>query len=198
MGHYFGKNKLICDYQNFYSKLYRYDRIVSVWKQRSLTLMGKNLLINALLNSSFSFNVQIESPPKEFIKAIESRNKTFLWDGGVPKIAHHSIIGDYSQGGIKYKDLDTFIKSINLKFILRLKKSVNSNSTVLARYWIMQYFQIPVRHTNLEELYFFEFFDKKINILDCKIKLSKCSHFICIYWALMKHCCRNILRLLNL
>ena len=67
--------------------------------------MGKNLLINALLNTSFSFNAQIESPQKEFIKAIESCNKTFLWDGGVSKIAHHSIIGDYSQGALSTKIL---------------------------------------------------------------------------------------------
>ena len=177
LGHYFGKNKMICDYQNFYAKLYNYDKIVSVWKQRSLTLMGKNLLINALLNTTFSFNSQIEAPPKEFLKAIESRNKAFLWDGGVSKIAHHSLIGEYSQGGIGYKDLDMFIKSINLKFIVRLKERVNSNSTILAKYWIMQYFQIPVNPTNSEEFYIFDFFDNKINILDCKFKMPKISQW---------------------
>ena len=61
--------------------------------------MGKNLLINSLLNSLFIFNAQIEIPPPEFIKIIEEKNKNFLWGGGVAKIAHNSIIGDYQEGG---------------------------------------------------------------------------------------------------
>ena len=97
LGHHFGKNKMVCDYHNFYSKLNKYDKIVNSWKQRSLTIIGKNLLINALLNSLFSFNAQIEHPPVEFLKEIESKNKKFLWDGGVSKIAHHSIIGIFHK-----------------------------------------------------------------------------------------------------
>ena len=89
-----------------------------MWKQRNLTIFGKNLLINALSNSLFLFNAQIDNPPNDFIKLADSVNKDFLWGGGTPKIAHHSIIADYNQGGIKYKDLSCMISSINMKFIL--------------------------------------------------------------------------------
>jgi hypothetical protein len=50
-----------------------------------------------LLNSLFTFNAQIEIPPVEFIQMVDTKNKNFLW-GGTPKIAHHSIIGDYHEG----------------------------------------------------------------------------------------------------
>ena len=73
------------------------DKIVSMWKMRSLTIMGRNTLLKALINSLFMFNAQIEFPPKEFIKIIETKNKQFLWDGGIAKIAHHSLIGDFDQ-----------------------------------------------------------------------------------------------------
>ena len=43
--------------------------------------------------------------------------------GGTPKITHNTIIADYSEGGIKYKDLDSFIKSINVKFLVNLKRN---------------------------------------------------------------------------
>ena len=75
----------------------------------------KNLLINSLLNSLFAFNAQIEIPPIDIIKIVDQKNKNFLW-GGTPKIAHHSIRGDYCEGGIKYKDLTTFVMSVNFKF----------------------------------------------------------------------------------
>ena len=106
LGHFFGKNKIVCDYNNFYSKLNKMDKIVRLWKMRSLTIMGRNMLINSLLNSLFLYNAQIEFPPKEFIKSVEQKNKHFLWDGGVAKIAHHSLIADYPLGGIRYKDLE--------------------------------------------------------------------------------------------
>ena len=40
------------------------------------------MLINALSNSLFIFNAQIEAPPIEFIKEAEKIKKDFLWGGG--------------------------------------------------------------------------------------------------------------------
>ena len=53
LGHYHGKNKIICDFQNFFSKLENIEKIMNIWKQRYLTIFGKNLLINSLCNSLF-------------------------------------------------------------------------------------------------------------------------------------------------
>ena len=33
VGHYFSKNKMICDFQNFYSKLNKVEKIMYIWKQ---------------------------------------------------------------------------------------------------------------------------------------------------------------------
>ena len=41
LGHYFGKNKIICNYQNFYSKIIKMEKVTNIWKQRNLTLIGK-------------------------------------------------------------------------------------------------------------------------------------------------------------
>ena len=172
LGHFFGKDKTICDFQNFYSKIRKFEKIENIWRQRSLTLMGKNLLINSLLNSLFIFNSQIEIPPPEFIKMVDTKNKSFLW-GGTAKIAHHSIIGDYDEGGIKYKDLKTFVMSINYKFLLRVNTSCNLNSTCLLRFWLLQLFNIPVTQTNDDQRYFYEFFCKRLNVLDCKIRVPR-------------------------
>ena len=119
-----------------------------------------------MLNSLFSFNAQIEHPPVEFLKEIESKNKKFLWDGGVSKIAHHSIIGDFPQGGIRYKDLDSHLTAINLEFILRLRQATVQNSTCLPRYWLMSFFDIPVQDAEGDKQYFQEFFDDRLSILD--------------------------------
>ena len=63
LGHYFGKNQLICNYQNFYSKIKKVERILNMWKQRDLTIFGKNVLLTSLINSQLLYNAQIEIPP---------------------------------------------------------------------------------------------------------------------------------------
>ena len=95
LGHYHGKSELVCKYQNFYSKLEKMSKILNIWRQRNLTLIGKNLLINSLSTSLFIFNAQIDIPPVDFIKLVESLHNNFLWSGGMPKIAHHTIIVNY-------------------------------------------------------------------------------------------------------
>ena len=133
----------------------------------------KNLLINSLLNSLFAFNAQIEIPPIDIIKIVDQKNKNFLW-GGTPKIAHYSIIGDYCEGGIKYKDLTTFVMSVNFKFLIKLIVDCHLNSTCLLRLWLKQLFKIPlVQGTNVEQKYFFDFVSQSQNILDFKFKLPR-------------------------
>ena len=140
---------------------------------RSLTLFGRNVLINSLLNSLFMYNAKIESPPKEFVRIIENKNKKFLWEGGVAKIAHHSLIGDYKQGGIRYKDIDSMIQAQNIKSLLRINTTSTLNSTCVPRLWLMSFFQIPLSEGDSEEGDFQKFFSNNMNLLDCKLKVPK-------------------------
>ena len=173
LGHFFGKNRLICEYQNYYSKLSKYDKITAVWKQRELTIFGRNLLINSLLNSLFLFNSQVEAPPRDFIRILETKNKSFLWNGGVAKIAHHSLIGSFMQGGINYKDIEATLESLNFKYIQRLLDQKITNSNCLPKYWLMKLFKIPIKYEFNDDQYFKEYFESHLNILDCNLDIPK-------------------------
>ena len=109
------------------------------------------------------------------MKIIEARNKEFLWESGVAKIAHHSIIGDYNQGGIRYKDIAATVKSMNLKFVIRLSSHVTTNSMCLPKYWMKKLFNIPIESNDLESQYITSFLDNQLNILNCRFKLPKKS-----------------------
>ena len=56
LGHFYGKSQIVCNFNNFYSKLEKVDKIVNMWNMRSLIIMGKNTLIKSLINSLFMFN----------------------------------------------------------------------------------------------------------------------------------------------
>ena len=174
LGHYYGKSDLICNYQNFYSKIGKMEKTLNMWKQRNLTWIGKILLINALSTSIFTFNAQIDIPPVDFLIAVEKLHKNFLWQG-VPKISHKTLISDYKDGGLKYRDLQSFIDSINLKFVQNLVINDTSNHTVLPKFWVKRLFKIPTEPD--EQRYFYEYFDGKLNVLNCIFKLPRVVNY---------------------
>ena len=60
----------------------------------------------------------------------------FLWNGKKPKINYttvgtHTVVGNYSQGGLKLPDLDTIIKSFRVKWMIRIKTEKPSWANVL-------------------------------------------------------------------
>ena len=85
----------------------------------------------------------------------------------------HSIIGDYHEGGIKYKDLYTFVMAVNFKFLLILLNSSNLNSTCLLQCLLHQLFKIPTERNNDDHRYFHDFFINTLSILDCKFKVPR-------------------------
>ena len=173
LGHHFGHNKLICNYHNFYSKLIKIEKITQIWNQRNLTLFGKNILISALINSQILFNSQIETPPLEFLKMTEKLKKSFLWGGGIPKIAHHSIIGSISDGGINYKDTHSQINSLNLKFIINLN-NCKSNRAILPKFWILNFFRKTSNIKEVDKLYFDNQIEQNLDIITkCYFKLPR-------------------------
>ena len=174
LGHFFGKSQLVCDYQNFYKKLEKIKKILSIWKQRNLTLIGKNILINALSSSLFIYNAQIELPPTDFVKLVEKQHKEFLW-AGVPKIAHNTLIANYENGGIKYKDLNCFIDAINVKFLQNIVTNPAPNHLALPDLWVKTLFKIPTLPER--EPYFYNFFQNTLNILDCKIQIPRIGNY---------------------
>ena len=174
LGHFYGKSELACNFHNFYNKLEKIKKILNIWKQRKLTLIGKTLLIKSLSTSLFVFNSQIDTPPEDFIKLVEELHKNFLWSGA-PKIAHNAIIATYKCGGLNYKDLQSFIAAINVKFLQKLLVNPADGHLVLPNMWIKKFFNIPT--TPDEHPYYWDFFKNNLHILNCLVKIPRKNKF---------------------
>ena len=107
-------------------------------------------------------------------------HKQFLW-GGVPKIAHRTLIANYEYGGIGYRDLNEFISSMNVKFIQNLPLVSETSHTVLPILWIKQLFKISTGDTG-------DYFSTCLNILDCKYKTPRKAFYRGhpFYFAILK------------
>ena len=49
---------------------------------------------------------------KKFLDDLNEIQKDFIWRGRKPKIKHTSLIGDYSEGGMKDIDIKAKLESL--------------------------------------------------------------------------------------
>ena len=62
----------------------------------------------------------MSSTPNVIIDKLEMLQKDFIWSGKNPKIKHSTLIGDYSDGGLKDVDIKAKLKSLKLSWLKRL------------------------------------------------------------------------------
>ena len=102
---------------NYNEKLDKVRNVLSCWKYRRLTLTGKIIVLKSLVASQL---VYVLSPLHTNAKVIKEVNKlffSFLWNGRGDKIKRDIIINDYSNGGLKMIDIQSFTKSLKATWI---------------------------------------------------------------------------------
>ena len=117
----YDKNKLL--EHNFGKKIKVQDlkKTLNLWKMRSLSLMGKVLILKALAMSKITYACNFITPNEDIMKDINSILFNFLWDGKPDKIKRRTVIADYKEGGIRMPDIKSRIKTIKIMWIKRLK-----------------------------------------------------------------------------
>ena len=102
---------------NYNEKLDKVRNVLSCWKYRRLTLVGKITVLKSLVASQL---VYVLSPLHTNVKIIKEVNKlffSFLWNGKGDKIKRDIITNDYANGGLKMIDIQSFNKSLKATWI---------------------------------------------------------------------------------
>ena len=102
---------------NYNEKVDKVRNVLSCRKYRRLTLFGKIAVLKSLVASQL---VYILSPLRTNEKAIKEVNKlfyTFLWNEKGDKIKRDIMINDYSNGGLKMIDIQSFKKSLKATWV---------------------------------------------------------------------------------
>ena len=63
----------------------------------------------------------------EFVGSVKENLLRFLWNDGTAKIKYNSIISGKYEGGLKFPDIDSIIKTCR---ILWLKRFLNENDSL--------------------------------------------------------------------
>ena len=120
LGVHYSYNKEIIKTKNFLTVIEDMENVISVWRMRNLTLLGKITILKTLVMSKIVFISFLSEVPKLIIDALTKIQNDFLWDGKRAKVKHTALINSYEQGGLKSLDIGSKIKALQMSWIKRL------------------------------------------------------------------------------
>ncbi|KAL9989282.1 hypothetical protein ACROYT_G003815 [Oculina patagonica] len=104
LGVFFSYDTTKADKLNFDEKLRSMEKVLNIWKNRKLTLIGRINIVKTLALSKLIFNSSNLSLPKDLPDTINNMIFNFIWEGKPPKIKKTTVIGQKNKGGLKMID----------------------------------------------------------------------------------------------
>jgi len=102
---------------NYKEKIEKIRKILSCWKYRRLTLLGKITVLKSLAASQLVYLLSPLQSDYNVINEIDKLFYQFLWNGRGDKIKRKVMINDYRDGGLKMIDLISFNKSLKATWV---------------------------------------------------------------------------------
>lgn len=118
LGVYLGDKKHV-DILNWKDKIVKMNRIVNMWKQRNLSLLGRATVITNLLTSRVWYTLMVQTIPDWAIDAIKKLSIDFLWKGHKHLVKYDTIIAKKDKGGLNIPDISMKRSAFRLKTIAR-------------------------------------------------------------------------------
>ncbi len=112
LGIYIGHDKAACYKKNWVDKLECIDKLLERWKQRGLTILGKVLIVKALIIPKLVHNFTLLKTPDGILARIEKVLYKYIWNKK-ERIKRNTIISGIDKGGISM--VDTMCKNMSIK-----------------------------------------------------------------------------------
>ena len=120
LGVHFDYDELSRKKANFEAILKSIKRILSMWKWRGLTLIGKIQIVKSFAIPKFMSKASLIHVSNDLIQEANKEFFNFIWKGK-DKIKRCALINDIEYGGLKMMDLESMIRA---QRIICLKKYI--------------------------------------------------------------------------
>lgn len=118
--------------------------IIQMWKNRSLTPVGKIQVVNTLINSLFTYKLQVlPSPDAKFLIAYKRMITQFIWNQKKPRISYQRLISSYPSGGQQLRDLGVTARSLKLA---RVEQLLDPQNNMIWKVAFQQKFQVKIEY----------------------------------------------------
>ena len=119
LGIYFSLNPDVKEVMNYKEILSKIKRLLSWWKQRDLTLMGKVQLVKVFVLPKLIYISSLMVTPDWVFEELDKVVFDFIWRGR-DKIKRNILYLDYDRGGLKFINFRVFVKAQRIMWIKRL------------------------------------------------------------------------------
>ena len=120
---------------NWEPRVSKLEKCVSRWQSRSLSLIGKVLILNILGLSKLLFVSSILSPPRWASDRINKIIWPFLWGSRIETVARRSLISPVADGGLGLRDFWTQGLASRLALLIRGISEQQWKSFYLVKYF---------------------------------------------------------------
>ena len=107
------------EHDNWEPRLSKLDKCVSSWKNRSLSMIGKVLVLNILGFPKLLFVSSTLSPPRWVYDRINQIIWPFLWGSRIETVARKSIFCPISEGGLGLREFRSHGQASGLSILCR-------------------------------------------------------------------------------
>ena len=102
-------------------------KTIRVWQNRNLTLVGRIVIVKSLLLSQITHILAtLPTPSQETIKELNKILFTFVWGSKRNPVGRKRLCQSVRDNGLGMIDIDSFIKSLKIRWVKRLIIGLNS------------------------------------------------------------------------
>jgi hypothetical protein len=110
--------------KNYNDKFFEVKKLFGIWLQRSITPLGRVAVLKSLILSKLiHLWILLPDPPPQFIDKLQKECFKFVWNGKQDRITRATAIRSVKTGGLNIPDLKTYMASLKLIWIKKLKIS---------------------------------------------------------------------------
>ena len=120
---------------NWEPKLSKLDKMLTMWKSRSLSMVGKSLIINVLGVSKLLYLARVLVTPRWVIDRYNSLIWTFLWGSKIEPVARKTLHCPIDKGGLGIVDFEVKGRALRLASSLLVLEDSSPSCFYLAKYF---------------------------------------------------------------
>lgn len=124
------------DPDNWQSKLNKLEKNLNIWKTRSLSFVGKALIINVLGANKFWFLARVLPTPEWVISRFKSLVFAFLWNSEMETVSRQTLLAPVEDGGLGIIDFLAKSKALKISLVVSSLVKQESKAFYLTKYFI--------------------------------------------------------------
>ena len=136
LGVWYSNGLVNVDPDNWQSKLNKLEKNLNLWKSRSLSFVGKALIINTLGASKFWFLAKLLPTPEWVISRFKTLVFNFLWNSKIETVSRQTLSAPVKDGGLGIIDFLPKSKALRISLVVSTIVNHDSKAFYLTKYFI--------------------------------------------------------------